>query len=617
MHAQRSAEKGATELSKVTARQQQVKQLFDEMGTQSAVARHLGVSTITIRQKLIQFEYNSALDRGEVPSEIPLYKLKKGRISSMRGGRPSSIQLFGDLDNVHVLLPHGPGPTSFIPQDADGDEDEPQEPVFTSRIIVKPTRIEPPASGKKTILITSAQDATSLHEPFWDKWNRYAEHLGAELVVGGFTYGKSLFEDHSTQGAYFAGEVEQHMVRNRLQIADAMDVCGEMNTLPTAVTPLSGLQAFTGSRWGIFPHAKQQLESIHRMPQDRYKANMTTGTCTLPNYIPKKMGIKAEALHSLGGVIIELLADGRTWARHIQADPETGSFHDLDVYVGDGGITTGNRVEALQYGDVHHEKLDPAVARAIWGYDPATGRIDPKAAKASLFERLRPKHQFMHDLSDFAPRNHHNVGDKHFRYRTWLQGQNSVEQELRRCAHFLRATRRRWCRTVVVESNHDNALRKWLKNKAYDYETDEANALFYLETQAYYYRYMHDHGGAEPFIFRDVLQGMSRDRLRDILFLTADDSYKITPKQIETSQHGDLGAGGRPGSPASYVKIATALSTGHTHAPGMRDNLVTAGTCNLDMGYNKGLTNWGVAETVTHVDGARQLVFLEGDRFHA
>lgn len=596
--------------SRITPRQRQVKELFNELGSQSEVARALGLSVPTVREKLIQYERNRLLDEGG--RVLTLEEMQKGRVSSYKGGRPSSINVF---DNVHVLIPKDYDPDG---DPEEGDEEEIAEvPVFTSRIIVKPTRIDPPAYGVKRILVTSAQDATTVHQPFWDKWNRYAQDLDAVMVTTGFTYGKSLYEDHATQGAYFASEVEQHMARNRIQIGETVDICGEMNTLPTAVTPLSGLQAFTGARWGIFPHAKQQLESVHRMPQDRYKANMTTGTCTLPNYIPKKSGVKAEALHALGGVVIEILPDGRTWARHISADPETGSFHDLDVRVDDSGITRGNRIEALQYGDVHHEHLEADVALPIWGYDPQGARIDRKAARLSLFEKLRPKYQLMHDLSDFAPRNHHNIGDRHFRYRTFLQGRSSVEHELRRCARFLELTRRDWCTTVVVESNHDNALTKWMKNKAYDPDTDEINALFWYETQAYIYRYMRDNGGREPFLFRDILRGMSRDRLRDVHFLTADDSLKLTPMQIEQSQHGDRGAGGRPGSPSSYVKIATLLSTGHTHAPGRRDNLATPGVLKLDLFYNKGLTNWAICNLATQQDGSRQLLFMEGDRFHA
>jgi hypothetical protein len=65
-----------------------------------------------------------------------------------------------------------------------------------------------------------------------------------------------------------------------------------MNTLPTAVRPLSGLTSYTRGRWGVFPHAKVALETVPAMPGQEPPIIMTTGCCTVENYIPKKAGVK-------------------------------------------------------------------------------------------------------------------------------------------------------------------------------------------------------------------------------------------------------------------------------------------------------------------------------------
>ena len=599
----------------VTPRQQEVKDLFDEMGSQSAVARHLGVSTVTVREKLIQYERNVLKDQGR--KVLTLEEMQKGRISSFKGGRPSSIQLFGDLDNVHVLLPQEP--EDFGP-DNDIEEilDDQVVPTFSWRINIEPRVIEPPKRGIARGFMLSAQDATNLHEGLWANIEAYEAHLRDrssffERTVSGFTYGKSLFEDHSKQGAYFDARLEEYMVRNRLRLADAVDFCGEMNTLPTAVTPLSGFQAYTEHRWGIFPHAKQQLESVPRMKSAPYKANMTTGAVTLPNYIPKKAGLKAEFHHTLGFVVWEMLPDGRVWIRHVTADPATGDFRDLDVKVSGGRVTTGHRVEAIQFGDIHHEKLDPDVARHTWGYDLERGKLRKDWMRRSLVDRLRPRHQFMHDLSDFAPRNHHNVKDHHFLFATREQRTDDVEHELRRCARFLEATKRKGCRTIVVQSNHDNALTRWLKEA--DYRSDQVNALFFLETQTAYYRAIQDEG-REPPVFERVLRGFSKNGLHGVKFIGEDHSYVIADG-IECSQHGHLGANGSRGSGVGLSRISQRMNIGHGHSPMIRDGLWMAGVCSLEMGYNKGPSSWGIAHIVTHEDGARQLLFMIGDRFHA
>lgn len=595
--------------SHITPRQREVKELFDRLGSQSEVARHLGVSSVTVREKLIQYERNRLRDEGA--RVLTLEEMNQGRISSYKGGRPSSIQLFGPDDNVHVILPQ-----AFRDDPVEDEDDEaPPPPVFTSRRNIEPRRIAPPERGVLRVLLTGAQDATDVHDGFWRNLQAYAADLGAEVIVSGFTYNKALFTNQETAGNYWRPELEPHLFDNRVQFGEAMDFAGEMNTLPTAVTPLSGMHAYTGPRWGIFPHAKQALESVPRMKDAAYKATMTTGCCTLPNYIGKKAGLKAESWHTIGCVIVEMVPDGRCWARHIEADPETGTFRDLDALVEDGLVSRGHRVEALQAGDVHHEKLDPEVARATWGYDVAEGRVRRKWERDSLAGRLRPRHQFFHDLSDFAPRNHHNIKDHLWRLLMRRLQCDDVERELERCARFLKATRRDGCTSVVIQSNHDNALTRWLDEADYRAEDNERNVLFFLKTQhEFYRRTLAD--GRKPHIFEEVLRGFVKDRLASVAFVTEDDSYVIAGG-IECSQHGHLGPNGSRGSAVNLSRMSPRMNIGHGHAPAVRDGLWMAGACALDMGYNKGPSSWAIAHIVTHVDGSRQLLFMNGDRFHA
>lgn len=593
----------------ITPRQREVKALFDEMGSQSAVARHLGLSTVTVREKLIQYERNRLRDEGA--RVLTLEEMSQGRISTYKGGRPSSIKLMGELDNVHVIFPQ-----TYDDESADdGDDEDEVAPSFVWRRNIEPRRIPPPKSGVFRALLTGAQDATDIHEPFWRNLQAYATDLGAEVIVSGFTYNKALFTNQETAGNYWRPELEPHLFDNRVQFGDAMDFAGEMNTLPTAVTPLSGMHAYTGPRWGIFPHAKQALESIPRMKDAPYKATMTTGCCTLPNYVSKKAGLKAESWHTIGCVILEMLPDGRCWARHIEADPDTGTFRDLDVLVEDGLVSRGHRVEAIQAGDVHHEKLDPEVARATWGYDPKEGRVRRKWERDSLVGRLRPRHQFFHDLSDFAPRNHHNIKNHLWRLLARRLRCDDVEHELKRCALFLKATRRDDCTSVVIQSNHDNALTRWLDEADYREEDNERNVLFFLRTQHDYYKRTLD-SGRKPHIFEDVLRGFVKDRLTGVHFITEDDSYVIAGG-IECSQHGHLGPNGSRGSAVNLSRMSPKMNIGHGHAPAVRDGLWMAGACALDMGYNKGPSSWAVAHIITHVDGTRQLLFMNGGRFHA
>lgn len=624
--------------SAVTTLQLLVAETYDSLGgaekrgALSRTAEHLGMKPKDVHTHLKRYQRNVAIDNGE--KVAPWRDSQHGSISATGLGRPPKLRL-ATLDGE--LVPDMP---RAFDDDTDALEDSPElRQIFAlGERHVKRRVISFPRKGKLRILLTSAQDATRVHAAFWDNLKAYEADLAGDgecrLMVAGFTYNKSLFGDHSKEMpdfldatelyeltdrelrkmVFFDSAVEDHMFCDRVELEGALDMCGEMNTLPTAVTPLSGLQTYTGPRWGIFPHAKHQMEAVPTMKDAPFKANVTTGACTVPNYVPKKAGLKAEHHHTIGFVIIEALPDGRFWVRTVAADEDTGAFHDLDRYVSDGKVTRGHRVASISYGDVHHEKLDPAVARATWGYDVESGKVRRPWAKKSLFEQLRPEHQFFHDLSDFAPRNHHNIANRHWRLMNYFgAGEESVEYELGRCATFLEATARKWCSSVVVQSNHDNAYQRWLSEA--DVRLDPVNAELWYEWNARIARHARETQGGMLPVFELTLKALSKSGLRHVTFVDEDDSYVVYG--IEHSQHGHLGPNGSRGGPANLYKVGPKLTTGHTHTPGIRDGLFTSGVCSLEMGYNKGPTSWAIAHTIGHIDGSRQILFFQKGAFHA
>jgi hypothetical protein len=390
--------------------------------------------------------------------------------------------------------------------------------------------------------------------------------------------------------------------------------CGEMNTNPTAVNPLSGFEVYTRDKWGIFPHAKIQLQAVATAKFAPTKQLMTTGCVTLVNYVQKKAGIKAGFHHQIGAVLVELMSDGSFYCRHLVADSiheDGGGFYDLDRRIENGEVTTGHRVEALNYGDIHHEKLDPTVALTTWGYDTETGKT---ISDNTLLDRLQPRHQFFHDLSDFSPRNHHNIKDPHFLFANYRAGTDNVEEALMGCSSFLHETQRDFCNSVVVQSNHDNALLRWLKEV--DYRQDPVNALFFLECQTSIYRQLAD-GVSSPPIFEQVLRDFQPAALNGVKFVSEDDSYMICGN-IECAMHGHLGANGARGNPRHYTRMGSKSNTGHTHSPQIVDGAYVAGVSgSLDMGYNRGLSSWDHSHIVTYANGARAILTMMEGRWYA
>lgn len=467
-----------------------------------------------------------------------------------------------------------------------------------------------PRPDVRRYLLTSAQDDTPVHAGFWANLKAYAQHLDAEIMVGGFTYQKGLFEDHASRTAVFAEAVQPYMRHDRVDLGPVV-FCAEMNILPTATRPLSGLESYTAQKWGVFPHAKVQLASVPTFIGAPAKVLMTTGACTLPNYVAKKAGLKAEFHHVIGATVVEIDDRDRVFCRQVNAIGD-GSFQDLDVVVKGGRVSTGNRIEAITWGDIHREKLDPVVALASWGYDVETDR---QVSEASILDTLRPRYQFFHDILDFDARNHHRIGDPHHRFAMVCKGTDSVEAAVRSVVGFLRATERDWCRSVVAYSNHDDALLKWLRTA--DYREDPANAAFFLRCQTAVYEAM-ARGDGRFNIFRWILGELDGRGLDGIDFVDDDQSFIICQAAggVECGMHGHLGLNGARGSAAGLTKTAVKINRGHDHIASIMDGVYTAGLSGLmDQGYNKGLSSWTHSHVLTYPNGKRTILTLQGDRW--
>ena len=458
-------------------------------------------------------------------------------------------------------------------------------------------------------LLTSAQDETPIHEPFWRNLHAYADDIGAEVMVGGFTYNKGLFEDHASRTAVFAHGVQPYLVHDDRMLGPLM-FAARVNTLPTAVRPLSGMEAYSRGAWAVFPHAKIQLASVPAIAGQHPAMVMTSGACTVPNYIAKKAGLKAEFHHQVGATIVELDEAGRLFCRQIAAAGD-GSFQDLDTVVRDGAVSRGHRVEQITWGDIHIPKLDPVVARTCWGYDVETGEI---VETDTIMTALRPRHVAFHDLHDHAARNHHRRGDPHFAVARAANGSDRVEDEIRQVARFLRATAVDWCTSVVVASNHNDALARWLRES--DPRTDAVNARYWCELNAEWFRRIED-GERDFDIFAWAVQ---RENAGDAVFIPRNGTYVVCQQHggIETALHGDMGPNGARGSALNMNRMAMRLNRGHDHTASIVDGVYTSGLCGLmDQGYNEGPSSWSHSQTVTYPNAKRTILTIIDGKYRA
>lgn len=461
-------------------------------------------------------------------------------------------------------------------------------------------------------LLTAAQDDTEVHSGFWANLMAYADAIGAEVMVGGFTYQKGLFEDHASRSAVFAAAVQPFLQHENVDCGPLL-FAAKMNILPTAVRPLSGLDTYSRGRWAVFPHAKTQMVSVPTLPGGRAAQVMTTGACTVANYIEKKAGLKAEFHHTIGATIVEVDECDRIWCRQIGAS-EDGSFQDLDAVVTGGVVTRGHRVEALTAGDLHIEKADPQVFLSSFGYCIEREAV---VTQDSLLHTLRPRHVAWHDILDMMARNHHRRGDHHFAFRMIAGGTDRVEDATRAVSRFLRGTAADWFTSVVVASNHNDALQRWLREA--DPRADAMNARYWCELNAELYRQI-EAGKPEFDVFRWAIGRHDADRLSDIAFVPRNGSYLVCQAQggIEIGMHGDEGPNGARGSALALTRVATRMNIGHAHSPSILDGVYTAGLSGLmDQSYNSGPSSWAHTHIVTYPNGKRTLVTLWDGKWRA
>lgn len=461
-----------------------------------------------------------------------------------------------------------------------------------------PTKIET-LSGKRFI-VTSAQSGTKIFAPFWENLKTFAKFAGAEILVSRYRYNisaqqakQSKTDGVASSADWYAPEVEPYACDSRVRLCDGLIFAGDMNIMPTAVDPLSGMDSFTGPESCIFPHAKIALKSIATAMDDPRKKNYTTGTVTLSNYIQRKAGQKAEFHHAYGALIVEIDSDVDFFVRQLNAN-EDGSFYDLDVRVRDGKIGK-SKIAALSAGDIHARNIDPQVKEATWG-------------DGGLIDALRPANQFLGDVLDFESRSHHNtLFDS---YRLHVAGGDSVDAELQETFDCIASLKRPFCKTYIKKANHDEHLERWLRES--NFKTDLLNAPFYLEAMAAKLRAIRE--GDKQF---DLLEwAMARIGDLGVEFIPRNKSLVIAG--VDMGQHGDLGPNGSRGTAKNISRTGRKANIEHSHSAQIVDGAYQAGTSTrLDMSYLRGPSSWSHCHVITDENGKRQVVEIKNGKWRA
>ena len=470
----------------------------------------------------------------------------------------------------------------------------------------------PRRGGVKRYVVTSAQNNTDLHGECWRNLLALAKHDGAEVMVSRFTYAtasrasrgqKKTAREAVDTDEWWSPAIAPYVVDESVELAPSLVFCGELQILPTAPIPLSGLESYTGRASSIVPHVTFAMQSVAGPKASGAKFLYTTGTVTLRNYIGKKAGQAASFHHGYGALIVEVCSDGVWFVRQLNADSE-GVIYDLGRKVCAGKVSRGHRPEALVWGDIHTRQLEPEQREIGWG-------------RNGILETLRPRRQVLHDVLDFRSQNHHDRNDPWKTYAKHVECGLSVADEIDELGAFLEHAARPWCETAIVVANHDEAMMRWLREA--DFREDPTNALFMLEATLATYRAIK--GGDKAFYPVRWAVEHRCGKVRNARWLARDEEYIVCPDAsggIELGMHGDVGLNGARGNLPSYARTGRKTITGHTHSAGLRHGAMSVGVMgNLDMGYNRGMSSWSHSNALVYANGKRAIVTIRGKRWRA
>lgn len=467
-------------------------------------------------------------------------------------------------------------------------------------------------------ILTSAQNNTDLNKPFWQALKRLSDYLNAPILTNSVTYALTEFKKMDRLEHRYPEEIRSTLINENVYLGNnGFCFLAKTNITPSARFPIQGLGGILPpNASGAFGTVKQDSESLPVAKGCDSRQIFGTGTLTQRNYRGKKAGQKVEPFHTYGALIVTMDEDGYHHVRQIQSVDDTGAFYDFDgnevFYVTPDSIDLVNvdedrPVSAIQYGDIHAEKVDPLVAEISWDMD----------YPYSLSRLLKPVYTCIHDVIDFMSRNHHNRNNPDFLFEQWLLGREnggrSVEDDLRDTANVLEQIAENQDTTlVIVESNHDLALTRWLTDRDYKVGYDPANAITYHSLNLAKFEALK--AGKEFNALEHALNNIGGLDIDNIRYLSVDEDFTVAG--VAMGFHGHNGINGSRGSAKGYTKMFMPMNTGHTHSASILDNVWTAGVSGLkDMGYNIGGTSWTQSHIITFKNGQRMLLNVVNGRF--
>ena len=442
-------------------------------------------------------------------------------------------------------------------------------------------------------IVTTAQNATPINVPFWNAVKQCAEYYAAEIIVIPSRYKNptSVWTKNIDSHEFWCPEVMPYLVKGNINLGNALMIVNTKVQF-TATNPLTSMENLTGSKSGIIGHPRISQKSVATPQYKMTKMLWSTGACTIKNYTDTKSGHLGAFNHSAAALMVEV-ADDRFHVRQLIA-MRNGSFCDLGMEFLPDQVRPAKRPLSLTMGDTHWAKIDQIVKKTTFN---------------DMIPELKPHHLIWHDLLDFYSRNHHHKDNWIKDYAKHKTGQDDVQIEVIAALMAVVQNTPSDCQSVVISSNHDRALNRWLIET--DIRKDPLNKDFHTTLTKLLLKYMKDneYRSADAFILyaRSFLNALPTDT-SNVSLLDPDESFMLNG--VEHGLHGDVGTNGSKGTTKNLSKLGVKVTKGHNHTAEIVDGCYSTGTSTGSLEYCSGSSSWSNTHCLQYYNGKRTLITI-------
>lgn len=424
------------------------------------------------------------------------------------------------------------------------------------------------------IVIAMVYDGNQINSDFFDILEKYCHYNKAEL---GILWGKKLDKrEMFTQETF--DRLEKYLATEFLFDKDPSCIARDYLIPPTQKNPLLNVDKIsTKYKTIILGCSKQYLKILPYKQYEQYRVACTTGTLSNIDYKETIPGQVDSLNHTYGAILLEWNDQKKRYITRTLIY-KNDCICDMDLKYTKNNVKS-NKLSAMVLGDLHLPEEDQDILKKT----------------RDLIAKFIPKKVIIHDLASWRSIAHHEKDkyfDKQFNIDPYTQ---SLEIERRavvdKFLHLIKGYKN--TEFLIVKSNHDLFIEKWLNDGDFIKDTKNAKLGAYL-----FSKYLDKQTILTEFLPSNVIE------------LTYNANCKIDG--FEVGEHGDSGISGSRGSPKQFSKTFENSIIGHTHSPEIWEKTVVVGTSSkLILNYNqKGMTCWAHAHAIIHSNGTAQLIFL-------